>query len=186
MKILHAVFVALMIVLGSGCTEVQTAEKKLDQIILLDIQGLNGGRDLWISTDSKASVCRLVVSSGKGLQETRYEFMVSEKQLSSLCELITKHNFFSIRIKDRYGIPDEARPGVFVKSGGTTYAVGKWAGDKHKDFDPIYKLLLQIAESGGKSGKETHRGSFDWNWKPDGFPENKSIVDMTKPNIKEK
>ena len=185
MNILSALILALIIVLAVDCTRAQTSEQKLYQIVLLDVQGLWGGRHLWISLDSNA-VCRFVgppKEGESGLQETRYEFAVPEEQLSSLFELITKHSFFLIRTKDRYGVPDEARPAIFVKSEAKFNAVGKWANDEHKDFDPIYKFLLKIAES-GKKGKKTYQGTFDWNWKPDRFPENKSILDMTMPKVK--
>jgi len=188
MKILNTVLVTLIFVLASGYTEAHTADQSLDQVILLDVQGFEGGTDLWISADGKA-VCRFAVPPAKGesgLQETRYEFVVSAQQRSSLLELITKHSFFTIKTKDRYYIiPDEARPVIFVQSCTSTHAVGKWEGHKHNDFDPIYQRLLEIAES-GENGKQTFRGPFEWNWKPDGFPENKSIYDMTKPKIIQK
>lgn len=41
---------------------------------------------------------------------------------SSLLELINKHSFFAMRTKDRYGVPDEARPNIFVKSGANEHA----------------------------------------------------------------
>jgi hypothetical protein len=172
-----------MVVFAFGCAEMQTAERKLDQVVLLDVQGYSGGTNLWISKDGKA-ICIVAVPPKKGetgLQDTRYEFVLSEQQRSSLIQLITKNRFFTIKTRDRYGVPDEARPNIFVKSGATTHAVGKWVNDKNKDFDSIYQNLLQIAES-GKSGKQIHHGPFDWNWKPDGFPENKSIREMTKLN----
>lgn len=185
MKILRSTFLILGVILTASCSDVRTDVQKLDHVILLDVQGLWGGTDLWISADGKA-VCRFVTAPEKGesgLQETRYAFVVSAEQRSSLLELINKHSFFSIRTKDRYGVPDEARPSILVKSGANEHAVGKWANDKHQDFDPLYQFLLKIAEF-GKKGNKIHRGPFDWDWRPESFPENKSIRDMTRPKVK--
>jgi hypothetical protein len=184
MKRLRSTLLILGVILTASC-ESRTNVQKLDQVILLDVQGLWGGTDLWISADGFA-VCRFVLpeQGESGLEETRYAFVVSEVQCSSLLELINKHSFFTMRTKDRYGVPDEARPNIFVKSGANEHAVGKWANDKHQDFDPIYQLLLKIAES-GKKGTEIGRGAFDWNWKPDGFPENWSIWNKTGLKVRE-
>jgi hypothetical protein len=186
MKQICSLLLTAVMTLG-GCAQAEPDLKELDQVILLDVQGLWGGQDLWISTNGQA-VCRFVAPPEKGesgLQETRYEFALSEEQRSTLPELIKKYPFFSIRTEDRYGVPDEARPCIYAKSGVKSHAVGKWANDKHRDFDSIYEFLLKIVES-GKKGKQIHRGVFDWNWKPDGFPDNKCIWDMTRPKIKEK
>lgn len=185
MKSIYALLLTAGMMLG-GFAQAESDLKELDQVVLLDVQGLWGGQDLWISTNGKAA-CRFVAPPGKGasgLQETRYEFVLAEEQQSALLGLIKKDGFFFIRTKDRHGVPDEARPSIFVKSGAKSHAVGKWANDKHKDFDPIYEFLLMVVES-GKKGKQTCRGAFDWDWKPDGFPDNKHILDMTRPKIKE-
>ena len=74
---------------------------------------------MWISADGFA-VCRFVTlpeQGESGLEETRYAFVVSEEQRSSLLDLINKYRFFAMRTKDRYGVPDEARTNIFVKSG---------------------------------------------------------------------
>lgn len=168
----------------ASCQARHAPIQKYDQVVLLDVQGLEGGKDLWIQSDGKAFCRHVAHQKGKsGLQETRYEFTLSEKQRSSLLALINKHGFFSIRTNKRSGVPDEARPCIHVKSGTNVHTVGKWAKDKHGDFDPIYQYLQSVAES-GKSGKEFHQGALDWNWKPDGFPENKSIWDAIRSNPK--
>jgi len=169
----------------SGCAQSEPEIEQLDQVILLDVQGLWGGQDLWVSANGKA-VCRFVApptGNQSGLQETRYSFVLSAQQQVSLLELVKKHNFSSIKTKDRHGVPDEARPSILISSGPGTHAVGKWANDEHKDFDPIYRLLLSIAESGRKA-PETYRAIFDWDWKPDGFPGSKAIWTMTNPKVK--
>jgi hypothetical protein len=185
MKTLYALLLAMSVV-QCVCVQANSDVAKLGQVILLDVQALWGGQDLWISTNGNA-VCRFVVPPERGesgLRETRYEFKLSKQQQSSLFELIKKHDFFSVRTKDRYGVPDEARPSIFVKSMAKSHAAGKWVNDTHKDFDPIYEYLLKIAES-GKKGKQIHVGEIDWHYKPESFPESKSIWDMTRPKVKE-
>ena len=167
-----------------GCSEVEPPVDKLDQVILFDVQGLWGGTDLWVSADGTA-VCRFAKPPEKGgsyLQETRYSFRLSEEDRRLLLDLVNKHNFFTIKTKDRYGVPDEARPGIFIKSGDKSHAVGKWSGDEHRDFDRIHRFLLEIAKS-GRTGTQFGKGDYDWHWKPEGFPENKTIWNKTKPNL---
>lgn len=179
----------MVVVVLLGCSQSQPSESlpevtQLDRVVLLDVQGLWGGRDLWISGDGKA-VCRFVgppAEGQTGTQETRYTFTLPEKQLTQLLALVNKHRFFSIKIEDRSGVPDEARPSIFITSGSMTHAVGKWFNDKHEDFDPIYQHLRSIADL-GKKEKATHQDVFDWDWKPDGFPERKNIITMTNPKI---
>ncbi len=175
MKIVYSIVLAAGLLLGASArAESDTA--RWDSVVLLDVQGLFGGRDLWIAADGKA-VCRIVSPPGrgeKGLQETRYEFDLSEEQRAALNELLRKHDFFSIRIRDRPGVPDEARPTVFVTSGARSHAVGKWANDRHRNFDPIYQALLGIADS-AKKGEPVHRGAWDRTWWPEGFPESGQI-----------
>ncbi len=187
MNKLPAILLLTMPLLLGTCVQPTPALGQLDQVILLDVQGLWGGQDLWIASDNKA-VCRFVTppkEGQSGLQEVRYTFMLSAQQQTSLLELLNKHSFLSLTTKDRYGVPDEARPSIFMKSGTRTHAVGKWANDNHEDFDSIYQALQHLAES-GKKGTQTYRGPFDWNWSPDGFPKNKTIQDMTRPKIEEK
>jgi len=159
-----------------GCSQNETPEtsvgesspEMVTQTTLLDVQALWGGRDLWISSDGRATY-RLVKpqeKGGSGLRETRYSFTLTGEQSSALAALIKKHNFFSIKTKVRNGMPDEAHPGIVVKLGAQTHTVSKWANNTHKDFDPIYQFLLDLSES-GKKGEQTYSGTYDWNWKPE-------------------
>jgi len=52
--------------------------------------------------------------------------------------------------------------------------------DMHPDFDAIYFFLMDIAKS-GKNGTKIKTGPYERQWKPDGFPPNKEIWDMTSP-----
>ena len=179
--------VSVLLMLGivlSGCNESQTNQikvKQLKQVILRDVEGMRGGRTLWISAEGKA-ICSIVAGGKAGLHEIRYTFDVSEEQSSHLLDLINKHEFFSLQTKNRYGIPGESRPSILIKSESGEYAVGKWSNDNHDGFDPIYQQLLKIAEA-RKDGEIIFQGTFDWEWKLEGFPSNKRIVDLTNPII---
>ena len=180
MKIFYSALSSIIFLFIIGCTAVQGEDQKIEQIVLLDVQGLWGGRNLWISGDGNAFFTFVTPpkEGESGLQESRYKFMLSGIQKASLLDSIKKYDFFSIKVKERPGVPDEAHPYIFVKSGTQSKAVWKWANDTHNDFDPIYDLLLNIAES-AKKGLLIYHGAFDWNWKPDSFPDSKYINRMT-------
>ncbi len=156
---------------------------KLDQIVLLDVQGLHGGRDLWIAADGSGT-CRVVrAPEGEepGLQSTRYSVRLSKEQQAAIVELVKKHDYFSIKTSNRIGIPDEAFPYILIKSGQKTYAVGKWQSDKHPQFDPIYQALLNIVNT-AKKGEVNKKGSYDMDWQPEGFPGYLKIWTLAKEN----
>jgi len=174
----------MLAIVPIGCNQSQTNQinvQQLKQVILRDVEGRWGGRTLWISAEGKA-ICSIVAGGKAGLHEIRYTFDVSEEQRSHLLDLINKHEFFSLQTKNRYGIPGESRPSILIKSESGEYAVGKWSGDNHEGFDPIYQQLLKIAET-RKDGEVIFQGTFDWNWKPEGFPSNKRIVALTNPIV---
>ncbi|MBU1692971.1 MAG: hypothetical protein KJ726_06890 [Verrucomicrobia bacterium] len=179
---MKASVILLFVLSFIACSGLCSASGGLDQVVLLDVQGLWGGADLWISSDSRA-VCRFVARPAEGeagLQESRYAFELSEDQRARLDDLVQRHDFFSIRTESRMGMPDEARPCIYLHAVDKAHAVGKWIGDRHKDFDPLYDHLRQIAES-GRSGVPFHKGLYEPAWHPEGFPENKTIRDMTAP-----
>ncbi len=131
-----------------GCSKATPAPpvEKLDQVALFDVQALWGGHNLWIKADGKAIGSFITPSGGKtkdagGFRELRYEMVLSPEQRATLLGLVNKHHFFSVETKNRHGVPDEARPMIFIKSGSRTHSVAKWAGDTHEHFDPIYRFL---------------------------------------------
>ena len=181
-KYLFAFLPPIILACPVGCTRLGQEVGTFSQIVLLDVQGLFGGQDLWLSSDGKA-VCRFV---GQGVpQETRFEFEASREQLARFRDALQKHDFSSIRTPRRDGVPDEAHPKIFVVSGSYQVAVAKWNNDKNADFDAVYNILLEIAES-GKKGKQLSVGKVDrneicdWDWKPSGFPDNQYIRDLAK------
>lgn len=173
------VFLAVILAAASSSARAQTECRA--QVVLLDVQGLWGGTDVWVPEASKG-ICRFVRAPAKGesgLQEARYSFDLSKQQRAALCALLDKHRFFEMKTADRPEVPDEARPVLFVKSGGRARAVGKWANDKHEGFDPIYEFLLTIAESAKKSAP-IGNGPYDRNWRPEGFPANQDLLDRAQ------
>ena len=50
---------------GGELATSKPGEQKADQVVLLDVQNLWGGRDLWVSSDGKA-FCRIVSRPKKG------------------------------------------------------------------------------------------------------------------------
>jgi hypothetical protein len=185
---MRATIVLTTTIFLAGCSGTGSGPpvEKLDQAVLLDVQGLFGGLNLWISADGKA-ICSFVAPPGPeakgapGFQESRYEVVLSQEQRATLLGLVNKHGFFSIKTRERSGVPDEARPMIYIKSGAKAHAVAKWAGDTHKDFDPIYQFLRKTAEA-MKSGEAVYRGAYQ-QWEPEGFPTAKSIVETTAPKL---
>lgn len=179
MKVIVAVIAAALL---SFSVNAWSAADGIDQVVLLDVQGLRGGTNLWISGDGKA-IAGIVGPSregGSGLREIRYSFKLTREQKAALAEIVKQTDFFSITTADRYGVPDEPRPAVFIKAGGKKHAVAKWANDRHERFDPVYAFLLEVARS-GKKGAVIKKAAFDGSWKPEGFPENRTIMSMTQP-----
>lgn len=132
-----------------------TDEHAFDRIVLLDVQGLFGGRELWLSADGSAWA-RTVGPPRQGdprLPERRWAFTVDPSDMDELARLLAEHDLAEMRIPDRPGVPDEARPIVCVQRGEDLRAVAKWARDRHAGFDAIYGLLKRLvnrtAEAGG-------------------------------------
>jgi hypothetical protein len=75
----------------------------------------------------------------------------------------------TLQVKDRPGVPDEARTSIaVVTKGGTAAKVTKWASEKHPDFDTVYGYLRAIC-SRTEAGKPIYAGVYDWEWRPVGF-----------------
>jgi hypothetical protein len=101
----------------------------IEEVILLDVQGLFGGWDVWVSSEGDA-FSRTVTPPGRGdhgLQEVRYRFALSDDDRAALFDLIREHDFLDIMMRDRPGIPDETRPAIYVKTADTERLVSKWA-----------------------------------------------------------
>jgi len=135
---------------------------RIDTVVLLDVQGLHGGQDLYVWSDGTV----VVQVVGKGRQERRYRLRWDAARIRELEELLRRHRFFSIRIRRRRPVPDEAHPDIRVRLvSGEEREVGKQGNDKHRDFDAIYTWLLARVEE-AKAGQPEHVGPFDWDYVP--------------------
>ncbi|MCC6487810.1 MAG: hypothetical protein IT364_09950 [Candidatus Hydrogenedentes bacterium] len=150
---------------------------EIEEGLLLDVQGLFGGWDVWVGAQGDA-YSRSVTPPDRGqhgLQEVRYKFALSAEERAALFDLIRKNDFFNIIMRERPGIPDEARPAIWVKTASGSRLVSKWAGVENEDFDAIWAFLLNLTPSGEKD-TELYRGDFDWQWQPDGFTERELLL----------
>lgn len=158
--------------LDSGREAVELIKKlpfPLRALSLNDVQGLNGGRNVYIRGDGVAFAQVVTPKEGSGFQERRFEFTLVARDWEELAKLVENHRFFEIRVPERGGSPDEARPALSLDLWtGEIGSVSKWAGDKHADFDALYAWLIACAESAGK-GKPQFEGAYDPEWRPDGF-----------------
>ena len=141
---------------------------RLRQFVLQDVQGLFGGQSIWAAEDRTAYVQRVGHKQGeRGLWETRYKLTLSPEQWAEVERLVGAHNLLNYKMRERPGVPDEARPMItLVTRAGTTTTAAKWANDKHPDFDPVYEYLLGLCRTDGQLLRE---GEYDWKWRPAGF-----------------
>jgi hypothetical protein len=149
---------------------VEGAEDNVQTVILRDVQPLFGGRKLYLSGDGNG-VCQIVVRKREatGLYEKRFGVTLSPDARRSLANLIKEHSFFEIFIKERAGLPDEARPAITITLvSGQSLRVTKWANDKNPDFDPIYDALLEQIRL-AQAGTPIYEGPYDPRWVPVGF-----------------
>jgi hypothetical protein len=113
------------------------------RIELYDVQGLWGGRRIFVDGTQRVVVQRIQ----PGMFERRYEFAPGEDQIRNILDQFVDNDFLTIRPGERPGIPDEARPRItLVNATGDKWAVEKWAGVKDERFDALYRALLRLEE----------------------------------------
>ncbi|HVS38202.1 MAG TPA: hypothetical protein VMS17_21765 [Gemmataceae bacterium] len=156
----------------------------LRSVVLLDIQGLFGGQDIWIAEDGAAFAQVVEPVRGKGawgFHVRRYRLHVPLNQITDLERLVATHDFLRLKNPTRPGVPDEASPMIsLVTKAGDAFCVGKWANDKNSDFDPVYDLLLNLLKAEDKQLIEEQQGPIDWSWHPDGFPARQEVLQRCK------
>ena len=141
-------------------------------VILRDVQGLFGGQNLYLKNNGQIIVQNVQLGKEKpGLEERRYIFSINSKEAEKVNFLINKHKFFDIKIPERLGVPDEARPTITViLSSGESKTISKWFNDVHPDFDAIYSYLIKLTQKVNKMAPD-YQGSYDYDWKPKDFNE---------------
>ncbi|MBI5724220.1 MAG: hypothetical protein HZA50_09705 [Planctomycetes bacterium] len=137
-------------------------DTQIDRVRLLDVQGLWGGRNIFMNADGSA-VIQIV---GKGMMEKRYEVKLAPEKIREFEKLLAKHDFFNIKIDVRPAIPDEGCPAITVRlSSGRKGCIAKLSGIKNPDFDAILQWLLDLAQT-TKDAKAVYEGKYEGKWRP--------------------
>mgnify|MGYP000052914573 CR=1 FL=1 len=134
-------------------------------LVLRDVQGLHGGRNVYVSANGSVVVQR-VRSSETGLYERRFGFKLDAKELAALLALLEKYPPAKFHIAPRPGIPEQARTEISLHRGEGIVTIAKWENDRHPDFDRAYSRLLQF-ESRYKDCKPLWEGKYNPDWRPE-------------------
>jgi hypothetical protein len=149
----------------------KTNDAHIANLALYDGGTLWGGRELFILTNG-VCVTRIIRPPKKGesgMKERRCKLQLERTDLDTLRQLLDKHHFYTLTVKDRTGEPDHARTVIHVRlASGQQHDVSKWRGDPHHDFDQIYQHLLRLVERVQKS-RPVYEGDSVYKWKPEGF-----------------
>lgn len=133
------------------------------KIVLHDVQGLFGGRDICI--DGLHDCIISLVS--QGLQEKRFRMKLFPEETYVLRRLCIEGDLAALKIKERPGLPDEARPEItLTNAAGETCSVAKWAGDKVPEFDNVYEALMAL-ERKTQNKKPEYEGKYEPAEKPE-------------------
>jgi hypothetical protein len=158
-------------------------------LVLLDVQGLFGGHDLWIQSNGVA-VVKAVRREEKlrELQERQYIVRLSDSQMSALGKLLGEQDFLNIKVPERPLAPDEALPIIWVQTKtGARAAAMKPVNDTHKQFDAVYSHLLTLIETikkGDLGYLGAGAGTYYREQRPDGFPRWQEIYNLAVKNSK--
>jgi len=126
-------------------------------IVLLDVQGLFGGRNIYLSFDGVGFV-QLV---RPGQEEKRYRIKLTELELVELKKCIQENDFLNLNIVERLGVPDEAYPTIIlIFKDGKSKSVSKWANDTNRQFDALYYWILR-QERFVENKKPIYSGAYD-------------------------
>ncbi len=180
----NLILLAAVVLVGCSGSDGERANHagNFSKIVLQDVQGLWGGRDLWLSS-SGTGMCRVVDHSddpaNPGLQEKRYRIAISQTEVGALRSVLGRWNFVAIESSSRPGIPDEARPRIYLDDGKKANVAYRWMGDVNKGdaFQEIYVALKKVVETAAR-GNPVHSGTLDWKWYPEGFPKPEMVRSM--------
>jgi hypothetical protein len=136
---------------------------------LKDIQGLFGGRDIYIYEDDTALV-RLARHERRSLRlrEKRFITRLPAGTVDRLHALARSSGFDAYRQTRKTGIPDEAYPHLYWRSpSGKEFQGNKWDGEKDAHFDPLYHELVSLADT-AKPAAPRYHGNYDSEWRHGG------------------
>lgn len=115
----------------------------LASIVLNDVQALYGGHTLSVSGSGQVMAAQIK----PGGQTTNGSLQLTPAQTAALFQLVIDHDFLTMRISERPGSPDEARPQITLSNTtGQQRTISKWHGVANGRFDPIYTRLLQLVD----------------------------------------
>jgi hypothetical protein len=117
------------------------AEWALARIDLHDIQGLWGGQAIAVLGSGEVRVERV----GPAFPTERFTFQAEASQVRTLFQAFITHDFLSIVIPLRPGLPDEAHPQIkLTNAAGQSQTVSKWAGQTDEGFDSLYREIVTV------------------------------------------
>lgn len=162
----------------SSAQIVGAQQSPIESVTLFEGGSLWGELDVFVRKDGTCFVREVSVprrdSNGNeiksGFLEERYKLSLSAGDFSTLESLLTKHNFYNLKIKERSGVPDEEHTQIdVVLSSGKRYSAWRWTMDKNEHFDAIVNQLSKFVIRAKKT-KPFFKGPWDGkSWQPTGF-----------------
>jgi hypothetical protein len=141
----------------------RTEPAQIEWLLWHDIQGLFGGRALYLKSDGTA-LARIV----ERRPELRHRGALTPAQMKTLAQALHDADFLHTTVPDRMGIPDEARAVLVVRfASGEERRLEKWAGVRHGGFDAINSLMRTLTDHLAQTGS-SERTDFDGEWQPEG------------------
>jgi hypothetical protein len=161
--LLGAVLVAFL----AACTPSSTA-LPLDSIRLRAVHGLWGGMNVFLKADGSLWV-QDVSREGDGFLERRFQGSLPASEVKELEALLGRHDFPSIRIPPRTGIPDETSVTLVARlKDGRAVTLSAFTQDVHEGFTPVHHWLRVRGERIDHA-RLVYQGAPDPAWKPPGF-----------------
>lgn len=154
-----------------GCGTLPDYAASRPEFALQDIQGLWGGRDVYVYPNDTCLI-RVVGEGnwlGRGLREHRYRGTLPAGTVESLRKTPKDCHFASYREVRRNGVPDEARPRILWRREGLpVFSADKWDNHKSPRFDPLESALRGCVEV-AKFTRTLYNGAYDADWTYPGF-----------------
>jgi hypothetical protein len=142
---------------------------KFRHFILRDVEGLNGGQNVYLADDGTVIVQKVAPAQGdQGLTEQRYRWRLAAAELMAIRQALVRYSPVGMRLPRRPGMPGELWVElIWEGENGERIVVAKWASDPQVDFDALYSLLLRYARQADLH-KPVWTGGYDPGWRPDG------------------
>jgi hypothetical protein len=141
---------------------------KFRQLWLRDVEGLNGGQNVYLAANGSVIVQRVAPAQGdRGLTEQRYAWRLTAAELKTLRQTLAKHSPIGMIVPRRPGMPGELWVELtWEGENGERIVVAKWASDPQPDFNALHQLLLGYARAAEKR-KPEWSGKYDHQWRPE-------------------